>query len=102
MRWTPLRKSPTSAGCVPRAWRNTSARSRSAGRWRFSSPPPAGAARPWITCCCSARPGALAAILTNLQPNDVLFIDDIHRLSPVVEEILYPAMEDYHLDILIG
>src|SRR5581483_5299264 len=48
------------------------------------------------------RPGDLAAILTNLQPNDTLFIDEIHRLSPVVEEILYPAMEDYQLDIVIG
>jgi Holliday junction DNA helicase RuvB len=48
------------------------------------------------------RPGDLAAILTNLQPNDVLFIDEIHRLNPVVEEILYPAMEDYQLDIVIG
>lgn len=48
------------------------------------------------------RPGDLAAILTNLQPNDVLFIDEIHRLSPIVEEILYPALEDYQLDILIG
>lgn len=48
------------------------------------------------------RPGDLAAILTNLQPNDVLFIDEIHRLSPVVEEILYPALEDFQLDIVIG
>ncbi|MFQ5993850.1 MAG: Holliday junction branch migration DNA helicase RuvB [Acidiferrobacterales bacterium] len=48
------------------------------------------------------RPGDLAALLTNLQPRDVLFIDEIHRLSPVVEEILYPAMEDYQLDIIIG
>jgi Holliday junction DNA helicase RuvB len=48
------------------------------------------------------RPGDLAAILTNLQPRDVLFVDEIHRLSPVVEEILYPAMEDGQLDILIG
>jgi Holliday junction DNA helicase RuvB len=48
------------------------------------------------------KPGDLAAILTNLEPNDVLFIDEIHRLSPVVEEILYPAMEDYQLDIMIG
>jgi holliday junction DNA helicase RuvB len=48
------------------------------------------------------RPGDLAAILTNLQPRDVLFVDEIHRLSPVVEEILYPAMEDYQLDIMIG
>ncbi|HWK73987.1 MAG TPA: Holliday junction branch migration DNA helicase RuvB [Povalibacter sp.] len=48
------------------------------------------------------RPGDLAALLTNLQPNDVLFVDEIHRLSPVVEEILYPAMEDFQLDIMIG
>ena len=49
-----------------------------------------------------ARPGDLAAILTNLEPNDVLFIDEIHRLPAIVEEILYPAMEDYALDIVIG
>ena len=48
------------------------------------------------------RPGDLAAILTNLEKNDVLFIDEIHRLSPVVEEILYPALEDYQIDIMIG
>jgi len=48
------------------------------------------------------RPGDLAALLTNLEPRDVLFIDEIHRLSPVVEEILYPAMEDFQLDIMIG
>ena len=48
------------------------------------------------------RPGDVAALLTNLQANDVLFIDEIHRLSPVIEEILYPAMEDYKLDIMIG
>ncbi len=48
------------------------------------------------------KAGDLAAILTNLEPHDVLFIDEIHRLSPVVEEILYPAMEDYQLDIMIG
>jgi len=48
------------------------------------------------------KTGDLAAILTNLEPGDVLFIDEIHRLSPVVEEILYPAMEDYQLDIIIG
>lgn len=48
------------------------------------------------------RPGDLAAILTNLERNDVLFIDEIHRLSPVVEEILYPALEDYQIDIMIG
>ena len=48
------------------------------------------------------KAGDLAAILTNLEPNDVLFVDEIHRLNPVVEEILYPAMEDYQLDIIIG
>ena len=48
------------------------------------------------------RPGDVAALLTNLQTNDVLFIDEIHRLSPVVEEVLYPAMEDYQIDIMIG
>ncbi len=48
------------------------------------------------------RPGDLAAILTNLEPRDVLFVDEIHRLSPVVEEVLYPAMEDFQLDIMIG
>ena len=48
------------------------------------------------------RPGDLAAILTNLEANDVLFVDEIHRLSPVVEEVLYPALEDFQLDIMIG
>jgi Holliday junction DNA helicase RuvB len=48
------------------------------------------------------RPGDLAALLTNLQARDVLFVDEIHRLSPVVEEVLYPALEDYQLDIMIG
>jgi holliday junction DNA helicase RuvB len=48
------------------------------------------------------RPGDLAALLTNLEPRDVLFVDEIHRLSPVVEEVLYPAMEDFQLDIVIG
>ncbi|HET7298635.1 MAG TPA: Holliday junction branch migration DNA helicase RuvB [Burkholderiales bacterium] len=48
------------------------------------------------------RPGDLAAILTNLEPKDVLFIDEIHRLAPVVEEILYPALEDFQIDIMIG
>ena len=48
------------------------------------------------------KAGDLAALLTNLQPHDVLFVDEIHRLSPVVEEILYPAMEDYQIDIMIG
>jgi holliday junction DNA helicase RuvB len=48
------------------------------------------------------KPGDLAALLTNLEPHDVLFVDEIHRLSPVVEEVLYPAMEDFQLDIMIG
>src|SRR3990170_2909827 len=48
------------------------------------------------------KPGDLAAILTNLQARDVLFIDEIHRMSPVIEEILYPAMEDFQIDIMIG
>ena len=48
------------------------------------------------------KPGDLAALLTNLEPHDVLFVDEIHRLSPVVEEVLYPAMEDFQLDIVIG
>lgn len=48
------------------------------------------------------KAGDLAALLTNLEPNDILFIDEIHRMSPVIEEILYPAMEDYRLDIMIG
>jgi len=48
------------------------------------------------------RPGDLAALLTNLEPHDLLFVDEIHRLSPVVEEVLYPAMEDFQLDIMIG
>jgi Holliday junction DNA helicase RuvB len=48
------------------------------------------------------RPGDLAALLTNLEPRDVLFVDEIHRLSPVVEEVLYPAMEDFQIDIMIG
>ena len=49
-----------------------------------------------------ARAGDLAALLTNLAPRDVLFIDEIHRLNPAVEEILYPAMEDFQLDLIIG
>ena len=49
-----------------------------------------------------AKAGDLAAILTNLEPRDVLFIDEIHRLNPAVEEILYPAMEDFELDLVIG
>ena len=49
-----------------------------------------------------AKAGDLAALLTNLEPRDVLFIDEIHRLNPAVEEILYPAMEDFQLDLIIG
>ena len=100
--------------------------------WPSSSRPRAAAARRWTTCCCTARPGLgkttlaqivarelgvgfratsgpviqragdLAAILTNLQPRDVLFIDEIHRLQPAIEEVLYPAMEDFQLDLIIG
>ncbi|CUX95989.1 Holliday junction ATP-dependent DNA helicase RuvB [Candidatus Gullanella endobia] len=60
-----------------------------------------------VHLCATSGPvlekaGDLASILTNLKPNDILFIDEIHRLSPVVEEVLYPAMEEYHLDIMIG
>ena len=51
---------------------------------------------------CIEKAGDLAALLTNLQPHDVLFVDEIHRLSPVVEEVLYPAMEDFQIDIMIG
>ena len=54
------------------------------------------------SCPVLERAGDLAAMLTNLEPHDVLFIDEIHRLSPVVEEILYPALEDYQIDIMIG
>src|SRR5216110_3248880 len=50
----------------------------------------------------TSRAGDLAALLTNLEPRDVLFIDEIHRLQPVVEEVLYPAMEDFQLDLIIG
>ena len=70
--------------------------------WRTSSP------TRWASTCatpparCWSAPGDLAAILTNLEPHDVLFIDEIHRLSPVVEEILYPALEDFQIDIMIG
>ncbi|HEY8353290.1 MAG TPA: AAA family ATPase, partial [Sphingomonadales bacterium] len=49
-----------------------------------------------------AKAGDLAALLTNLEPNDILFIDEIHRLNPAVEEVLYPAMEDFQLDLIIG
>ena len=49
-----------------------------------------------------SKAGDLAALLTNLEPRDVLFIDEIHRLNPVVEEVLYPAMEDFELDLIIG
>ena len=60
----------------------------------------------WSAAAPDLRPGAGAsgdpALLTNLEKNDVLFIDEIHRLSPVVEEILYPALEDFQIDIMIG
>jgi Holliday junction DNA helicase RuvB len=118
--------------CGRASWPITSASRRFAASSKSSSRPPSGAANRWTTCCCSARPawarprwptssptrwastcarprgpvleraGDLAAMLTNLEPHDVLFIDEIHRLSPVVEEILYPALEDYQIDIMIG
>ena len=115
-----------------RPWPSSSASRPAAKTWRCSSRPPARAARRSTTCCCTARPGLgkttlaqivarelgvgfratsgpviqragdLAAILTNLQPSDVLFIDEIHRLQPAIEEVLYPAMEDFQLDLIIG
>ena len=118
--------------CVRNGCPSSSARRRRAPTSRSSSTPRASAARRWTTCCSSARPasarprwrrssransasdfratsgpviakaGDLAALLTNLEPRDVLFIDEIHRLAPAVEEILYPAMEDFQLDLIIG
>ena len=70
--------------------------------WRTSSPTELGVNLRQTSGPVLERPGDLAAILTNLQARDVLFIDEIHRLTPVVEEVLYPAMEDYQLDIMIG
>jgi Holliday junction DNA helicase RuvB len=115
----------------PRGLAEYVGRKRSASSFRSSSPRPGSAAKRSTTFCCSAppgsarrrcrtssptssgepapdvgpvleRPGDLAALLTNLEPRDVLFIDEIHRLSPIVEEILYPALEDFQLDIMIG
>ena len=114
------------------AWPTTPASRKSANSWKSSFMPPASAARGARPCAALRpagpgqdhagphrrrrngrqpaptsgpvleRAGDLAAILTNLEPHDVLFIDEIHRLSPVVEEILYPALEDFQIDIMIG
>ena len=70
--------------------------------WRMSSPTSSACRSGRRQGPCSKKPGDLAAILTNLKEHEVLFIDEIHRMSPVIEEILYPAMEDYELDIVIG
>src|SRR5258708_4725188 len=117
--------------CARNCCRNSSARRRPVPTSRSPSRPRASGARRWTMCCswdprASARPrwrrswrelgvgfratsgpviakaGDLAALLTNLEERDVLFIDEIHRLSPAVEEILYPAMEDFQLDLIIG
>jgi holliday junction DNA helicase RuvB len=70
--------------------------------WPASSPPRWGSAPPRHVRTCARTAGDLAAILTKLEDGDVLFIDEIHRLSRAVEEILYPAMEDFQLDIVVG
>ena len=82
--------------CSParRAWARPRWRRSWRASWASISAPPPG---PVL-----AKAGDLAAILTNLEPRDVLFIDEIHRLNPAVEEILYPAMEDFELDLVIG
>ena len=71
-------------------------------RWRRSSRANSASASAPPPARSSSKSGDLAAILTNLQPRDVLFIDEIHRLQPAIEEILYPAMEDFQLDLIIG
>lgn len=78
---------------TPRAWQDNPCRhhrQRDAGQLRVTSGP------------ALERTGDLAAILSNLQPGDVLFVDEIHRLSPAIEEVLYPGMEDFSLDIIVG
>ena len=120
------------AACAQPAWKSTLAKARCVSRWRCSSKPPArrrepldhtlifgppGLGKTTMAHIVAAemgvaikstsgpvleRAGDLAALLTNLEDGDVLFVDEIHRLSPVVEEILYPAMEDFQIDILIG
>ena len=71
-------------------------------RWRRSSRASLGVGFRATSGPVIQRAGDLAAILTNLQPRDVLFIDEIHRLQPAIEEVLYPAMEDFQLDLIIG
>ncbi len=121
-----------SRACARARSASTSARTASATTCRCRLPRPGAAARRSITSCCTARPGLgkttlayvigaemgvpvkatagpviekpgdLAAMLTDLQAHEVLFIDEIHRMPPAIEEILYPAMEDYELDVMIG
>ena len=123
---------PSMIICDPKGWRSISVRSRLRKSLDIFIRPPRGAANLWIMSCFMVfrvlarrpcrhiianemdagikvtsgpvieRQGDLAAILTSLQEGDVLFIDEIHRLNHVVEEILYPAMEDFQLDLIIG
>jgi Holliday junction resolvasome RuvABC ATP-dependent DNA helicase subunit len=118
--------------CAHGAYQNLSAKKKSSNKYLSVSMPLAGGANRLTTPCsmvppglgktslamilanemgvqikitsCSAieRQGDLAAILTNLQPGDILFIDEIHRLNRAIEEVLYPAMEDFALDIVVG
>ena len=106
------RSPPTSASSSPRRAvarrvRSTtcccSGRPASARRrWPTSSPPRWGRALQVTSGPVLERAGDLAAILTNLEPGDVLFVDEIHRLAPTVDEILYPALEDFTLDLVVG
>src|SRR5260363_39584 len=100
-------KRSLSAHCVRAGYPNISARRKCANRWKSLSRLPVCAAKRLITSYCLARrvwakPRSRISLRTNLEAGDVLFIDEIHRLSPAVEEILYPALEDYQIDIMIG
>ncbi len=126
------RKMPPRRRCGRKLWPISPARRPPARISPSSSRRRSRGANRWTTSCCMGRPGLgkttlaqivarelgvgfratsgpviakagdLAAILTNLQPRDVLFIDEIHRLQPAIEEVLYPAMEDFQLDLIIG